>query len=146
MDHPLLMMNLMSALYWFDEALQSRLQAQGRPDISRSQSLLLANIAAGEQRAARLAKSLGVSRQAISQMLADMEASGLIQVTADEEDRRARVVRFHPDADDLRKVAREVLQDLEEELGRRIGAKALGNLRTALRMDWGPSPMAPGKK
>lgn len=143
MNHPLLMMNLMSALYWFDEALQSHFQAQGRSKVSRAQSLLLANIAAGEHRAARLAKNLGVSRQAISQMLSDMEAAKMVAVSPDPDDQRARIVSFHPDADDLRQVARRVLSELENELGRRIGRKALTSLRAALAADWGPSPVAP---
>lgn len=142
MNHPLLMMNLMSALYWFDEALQSHFQAQGRARVSRAQSLLLANIAAGEHRATRLARNLGVSRQAISQMLSDMEAAGLVSVGPDPADRRARIVSFHPAAEELREVARQVLADLEAELGRRIGADVLDQLRAALQADWGPSPLA----
>lgn len=142
MDHPLLMMNLMGALYWFDEALQSHIRAEGWPEVSRAQSLLLANIAAGEHRATRLARNLGVSRQAISQMLADMEARSLIAVEQDPDDKRARVVNFHPDAAPLRETARRVLADMEAELGRRIGAKALASLREALSADWGPSPRA----
>lgn len=142
MDHPLLMMNLMGALYWFDEALQSHIKAEGWPEISRAQSLLLSNIAAGEHRAARLARNLGVSRQAISQMLADMESRGLIMVSPDPDDRRARIVNFHPDADGLRETARRALAELEEELGRRIGGKSLASLRDILRADWGPSPRA----
>ncbi len=143
MDHPLLMMNLMGALYWFDEALQSHIQAEGWPEISRAQSLLLANIAAGEHRATRLARNLGVSRQAISQMLADMQTRELIVVEQDPGDKRARVVKFHPDAARLRETARRVLAEMEAELGRRLGHDAIERLREVLKADWGPSPRAP---
>ncbi|MFC3786333.1 hypothetical protein GGR90_002208 [Sphingopyxis italica] len=36
------MMNLLSALYWFDEALQAALKEAGIPNVSRAQSMLIA--------------------------------------------------------------------------------------------------------
>ena len=68
-DSRFLMMNLLSALYWFDEALQAALKEAGIPNVSRAQSMLIANISAGEHRATRIARNLGVTRQAISLML-----------------------------------------------------------------------------
>lgn len=142
MNHPLLMMNLMSALYWFDEALQSHIKAAGWESLTRAQSMVMANIAAGEQRATRLARNLGVTRQAISQMLADMEKRGLVVVKEDPTDKRARIVDFSPEAEVLRGLGRDTLSRLEAELGARIGADQLEALRGALGSDWGPAPVA----
>jgi DNA-binding MarR family transcriptional regulator len=138
--HDILMMNLLSAVYWFDEALQARLAASGYPGFGRTQSLLLANIAAGEHRAIRLARNLGVTRQAISQVLADMEARGIVVVSSDPADKRARIVDFHPDATALRKVATAALGDLEALAAERIGPGLFRAMREALSADWGEPP------
>lgn len=140
MDHPLLMMNLMSALYWFDEALQAHIKAAGWQTLTRAQSMVMANIAAGEHRATRLARNLGVTRQAISQMLAEMEKRGLVVVRSDPTDKRARIVDFSPEAEGLRGLARTVLTDVEMRLGQRIGDERIAALRGALQADWGPAP------
>ena len=88
------MVDLLSAVYWFDEALQAGLAASGWSQVTRIQSMALANIASGTHRATQLARNLGVSRQAVSQTLAEMEARGLIRTTLDPEDKRALVVSF----------------------------------------------------
>ena len=137
-EHPLFM-DLLKSLYWFDNALQSGLKKSGFEAVTRAQSLILLNIMVGERRAARLAGNLGVSRQAMSQMLAEMEKRGLINFKADEEDKRAQIVLFSPESRDIRNAAMRILARLERELENRIGAKNVAALRKALRSDWGPS-------
>lgn len=142
MDHPLLMLNLMSALYWFDEALQSHLKASGWEALTRTQSLVMANIAAGEHRPGAIARNLGVTRQATSQMLGEMERRKLIVIKTDTRDRRVRIIDFSPETETLRAVANGLLRDFENRLADRIGAKAFEGLRRGLAADWGPPPLA----
>jgi DNA-binding MarR family transcriptional regulator len=138
--HDILMLNLLSAIYWFDEALQAKLEAIGYAGLNRTQSLLLANIGAGEHRAIRIARNLGVTRQAISQMLADLEAREIVAVSSDPDDKRARIVDFHPNARRLRRAASQILGQLEATLAERIGQPRVDNLREALASDWGDPP------
>ncbi|MEW5684035.1 MAG: MarR family transcriptional regulator [Pseudomonadota bacterium] len=140
MQHPLLMINLMSALYWFDEALQSHLKVGGWDALTRTQSLVMANIAAGEHRLTRIARNLGVTRQATSQMLGEMERRGLIVIKPDPDDRRARIIDFSPETERLRIVSVDLLREFERQLGERIGAARFTALREALELDWGPAP------
>lgn len=140
MKNPRLMINLLTAVYWFDEALRASLRSGGWETVTRAQSLLLANITAGEHRATRLARNLGVSRQAISQMLAELEDKGLIEVTVDPSDRRARIVNFSPRSAALRDAAHERLSRLEAELRDRIGAEKFNGLYDALMAEWGEPP------
>lgn len=143
MNSPLMMINLLSAVYWFDDALQGSLKEGGFTNTTRAQSLLIANIAAGEQRAIRIARNLGVTRQAISQMLAELEANGLIVVEADPNDGRARIVKFSEQAAGTRKAARSILEGLETELVQRLGLQSYVGLRDALMKDWGDPPRVP---
>lgn len=136
----LLMIDLLSAVYWFDEALQAGLAARGWSQVSRIQSLVLANVASGVNRAVQLAKNLGVSRQSMSQTLADMEAHGLIDIAPDPTDKRARVVTFSAKSGPLRDDAVMILKVIEDTLASRIGAPKVEALRDAASSDWGESP------
>ena len=136
------MIYLLSGVYWFDEALQAALKAKGLVGVTRAQSLLIANIAAGEHRAIRLARNLGVSRQAMSQMIAELESRGILHVAEHPQDRRARVVDFPPSSEPLRSAASQILLELEETLRDRIGARRFEIMRAALMADWGEPPYA----
>lgn len=143
MHSPFLMMNLLSAVYWFDEALQAALREAGIPNVTRAQSMLIANIAAGEQRATRIARNLGVTRQAISLMLSELEVRGIVEIIPDPDDRRARIVRFAAESNDTRRAAARALDYLELKLVERIGLPAYHGLRDAMRLDWGEPPEVP---
>ncbi|MGA9795134.1 MAG: helix-turn-helix domain-containing protein [Rhizomicrobium sp.] len=137
---PLIMLNLVSAMYWFDEALQAGLEAKGWGGFSRAQSLILTNIAIGEHRASQIARNLGVTRQAISQMLADLEKKGVVSVKPDRNDARARVAKFSTKSAGLRDAAMHILTELEETLAGRIGARKMKGLREGLLAEWGVPP------
>lgn len=137
---PFIMIDLLSAVYWFDEALQAALKSHGWGEVTRAQSLVLSNIAAGVHRASNLARNLGVSRQAISQMLSEMEARGLVVIKPDEKDRRAQVVTFSAASFPIRDDAMNILWRIEDELASRIGQARIRNLRETLQLDWGEPP------
>lgn len=141
MNSPFLMMNLLGAVYWFDEALQAALKEAGIPNVSRAQSILIANISAGEYRATRIASNLGVTRQAISLMLNDLEARGIVEIIPDPGDRRARIIRLAEN--ETRRAAAKALYYLELKLVERIGLSTYHSLRDAIRMDWGEPPHIP---
>ena len=134
------MMDLLRALYWVDEALQAGLRSRGWKNVSRSQSLILVNVALGTQRASTLASNHGVSRQAISQMLADMQKAGLIEVGPDPADGRAQLVTFSRSSSKLRDDATRILQNIERELTDRLGKRRMAGLREALGSEWGAAP------
>jgi len=140
MSSPFLMIRLLSAVYWFDEALQESLRVSGQQPVSRAQSLLLANLAVGEHRAARLARNLGVTRQAISQTISELESRGVVTTETDPEDGRARIVEFSDQAAPLRRAAQQILTELEQILEKRAGARNFRALYAALDADWGEPP------
>ncbi|MEW4467483.1 helix-turn-helix domain-containing protein [Parasphingorhabdus sp. JC815] len=135
-----MIMDVMRAFYWFDEGLQSALKARGWQSISRSQSIMLANIALDIKRPADLARNLGISRQAVSKMLQEMTEDNLLSIEADPNDKRAQIVNFSEESVKLRADALEILGELELQLGKRIGAGSLKAFRNALSKDWGPPP------
>lgn len=143
MRSPFMMINLLTAVYWFDEALQTALREAGIRNVTRAQSLLIANISGGEQRAIRIARNLGVSRQAISQMLVELEARDIVVVEPDPDDRRARIVRLSEKSNKTRIAASRILRHLERELVERLGLETYNSLRDGLMRDWGDPPAIP---
>ncbi len=135
-----LMMDLMRAFYWFDEGLQRALHARGWQSVPRTQSFTLANIALGVRRPADIARNLGVSRQAVSNMLQEMANQGLVTITPDPKDRRASVVGFSEKSRQLREDALDILGRMEDVVSDRIGSGPLAAVREALARDWGAVP------
>jgi DNA-binding MarR family transcriptional regulator len=132
MDNSLLMLDLMRTFLWFDEQLRSRLLERGWGAVSRSQSLVLTHLANGTARASRIAEYLGVSRQAMSQLLAEMVESGLVEIVPDPGDRRAQLVQFAPTGAGIREDAQQILRALEAEMEAVLGKGQTQILRTAL--------------
>ncbi|QKR99755.1 MarR family transcriptional regulator [Sphingomonas sp. CL5.1] len=143
MSNPRLMMRLLTAVYWFDEGLQAALKEAGVPNVTRAQSLLIANISSGVNRASRIAKNLGVTPQAVGQMLNELQARGVVEIVPDPADARARIVRLVGPADRSFRAAARTLDYLELELAQRIGMAHYNALRDALNKDWGNPPKAP---
>ncbi|MEW5686489.1 MAG: helix-turn-helix domain-containing protein [Pseudomonadota bacterium] len=134
---PALMIQLSGLLFWFDESLQASLGAAGYDPITRSQSMFLLCLAAGENRPSRIATLLGISRQAISHIIAELSRRGLIRLAVDPEDARGRIVEYEFDAQDLRRAAHEIVSRLESLLEERIGAETFQSLQKGLGNDWG---------
>lgn len=107
--HPPLMFLLLQAYYWFDDALQSSIRASGGPTLSRLQSMVMANVAAGVGRPSHIARNLGVSRQALNHLLGELKSRELVELVPDQTDLRAKLVQYHPKAKDLVAVARRTM-------------------------------------
>lgn len=136
----LIMVRLVEAIYWFDESLQHRLSELGWDGITRAQSIILANIANGERRPARLAEKLGISKQGISQALDDMAKRQMITLQRDPDDRRAVIIEFAPALEPMRSDAIAILEDLEAMLEELWGAEQMAAVRKALSIEWRQLP------
>ena len=141
-----LMAGLLQAFYWMDEGLQNHLRAAGLPEVTRTQSMIMTNISCGVTRPAELARRLGISRQAVQQLLADMQERKLIVLKPDPDDARAKVVRYNPRGEALGRVTMLALERIDAAIEARLGARALSELRRVLLAgDWGP-PVVAGPK
>lgn len=131
------------ALFWMDESLQASLEAAGWERMNRTRSMIMLSITVGINRPAQLARNLGVTRQAIHQLLQGMKEEGFLELVPDPRDRRAKIVQFSPASDGIRQAAEAAIKAIEQELAERIGKQAFANLKKALTMDWGALVVAP---
>jgi len=117
------MSGLLHAFYWMDEGLQNHLKAAGLPPMSRTQSLVLTNIADGATRPAELARRLDISRQAVQQLLAGMQERGVIDLVPDPADARAKVIRYSPHGREIGKITMQALERIDEQIEQRLGGQ-----------------------
>jgi DNA-binding MarR family transcriptional regulator len=131
---------LLAAADWFNDAFVERLHAQGWPRLSRSQAMLLLRIDPGGNHPAELARRLEMTRQSMRELLQGLEAHGLVVHQPHPDDGRALLVTLSPRAHHLGMAAARVQLELDAELGHRIGAERVAQLRQILELDWGPPP------
>jgi len=138
-----LIRGLLDAYYWMDESIQNHVLAAGYEPLSRSQAMIMISVAGGVRRPSDLARRLGVSRQAVHQLLADMDQRGLVDLRPDPADARAKEVHFSKRGTGMHTAAVEAQRKVHEELEKRLGRKVLDDLtRALLSTDWG-APLQP---
>ncbi len=127
-ERDFLMRRLFDAFSWFDESLQHSMQISGVPGLSRSQSMVMVYLGEGVRRPAALARKLRVTRQAMHKTILDLEDKGYVQLVADPDDRRAKIVQLSPTGLQRHSKAKACLTELERELVARLGRATVAAL------------------
>jgi DNA-binding MarR family transcriptional regulator len=115
-----------------ERALERVSQRKGRPRLRRSHTSLLPHIDLEGTRITDLAERLGVTKQAASQLVDDLEAVGVLAREPDPDDARARRVVFTRLGREGLLEGLALLRDMESELARSIGDESMHGLRRAL--------------
>ncbi|MFU8816214.1 MAG: MarR family winged helix-turn-helix transcriptional regulator [Pseudomonadales bacterium] len=136
----LLLRTMMHAYCWMDDGLQAYMRREAGFSLPRAQSMIMVCLSDGIVSQSELAQRLQVSKQAIQQALRSMVKKGMVTIDPDPLDGRQRVVRVTPQGEAMRDIARRGIAQLQDDLGRRIGAERLEALHDALNVDWGPVP------
>jgi len=131
---------LLNRFRWFDQALLTTLHDRLGVKLTSAQSLLFATLPVGGARQSDLARRLGVSRQAVNELVGGLEQQGLVEVVPDPDSGRAKLVRPTTQGRESIEVALETFAQLEAELRARIGDRKVDQLRGALEAGWGEPP------
>jgi DNA-binding MarR family transcriptional regulator len=115
-----------------ESALARAARESGRPPLRRSHTSLLPHIDLAGTRITDLAQRLGVSKQAASQLVDDLEARGVLARAPDAEDARARRVVFTEQGRQALLEGLTLLQRIERELAQAIGETTMAQLHQAL--------------
>jgi DNA-binding MarR family transcriptional regulator len=102
------------------------------PPLRAAHTTLLPHLNAEGVRGADLAKKLGVTKQAVSQLVTELEEWGVVEQIADPQDGRAKLVRFTKKGEQAILHGLAVLGELETELTAKIGKRRMQDLHTAL--------------
>jgi DNA-binding MarR family transcriptional regulator len=95
-------------------------------------ALLLIPLLGGGRHAASLASDLGVTRQAVAQVVATLERDGYVQRVADPGDARAKLVCLTPQGRAALRTMRSSARALEDTWRQELGADRLAAFRETL--------------
>lgn len=102
------------------------------PPLRAAHTALFPHLSSEGIRGADLAKKLGVTKQAVSQLIMELEWWGVVEQVADPRDGRAKLVRLTAKGEQGLLQGLSVLSELEQELADKIGKRRMQELRAAL--------------
>jgi DNA-binding MarR family transcriptional regulator len=116
------------------DELLGRLAAAGYDDLRPAHNSVIPHVPPEGIRLTDLAERAGMTKQAMSELVLDLEHSGYLQRRPDESDARAKVIEFTDKGLASVQVALDALDDIERELADRIGERQLRSLRRTLEI------------
>ncbi len=107
--------------------------AAGYPDLGITCLRVLQHIVYSGTNLSEIARKSGISRQAVSKAAIELENDGYIVLQKSVEDARVLQANLTSSGKKLFKVLRQVIQQSEEHLARKLGVKKLETLRKLLK-------------
>ncbi len=111
----------------------NRMQARGIDKMMPSYPYLLGNLDTEGTRIGALARKMGTTRQAVSQLSKEIEAAGFVERIPDPTDKRGVIVRFTPHGRRTLATAVEVMTGIEDEYATIVGEQSLVRLKRTLK-------------
>ena len=115
-----------------EQALARVNRSSGRPELRPAHTNLLPHIDFAGTRITEIARKLGITKQAVSQTIGDLEELGVVETFTDPSDGRAKLVRYTPKGAEGIQQGLRLLVDLERELAQSIGEGQMRALHGAL--------------
>jgi DNA-binding MarR family transcriptional regulator len=110
----------------------ARLNEAGHPSIRAGHGCVFRFIHEGGSRLTELAASSGLSKQAVGEVVDDLERLGYVERDADPEDRRAKVIRLTKRGAEAQRAAIGIFNDMERNWAERYGEKRVEAMRSLL--------------
>ena len=112
---------------------EARIEESDFADMSLAQSAnVLRFLQSGPQRASQFVGACGVSKQAVSQQIAQLEKRGYIEATPDPQDQRARILALTARGEAAQKRVHQIFEEVEASWAQRLGATDSVHLRRIL--------------
>lgn len=116
-----------------DERALERINRQGpKIPLRPAHTSLLPHIDPQGTRLTELARRLGVTKQAVGQLVTDLEQLGAVERVDDPQDGRAKLVRFTRAGVEAIHHGLSVLREIEQELEQALGKRRMRELHQAL--------------
>lgn len=115
-----------------NEELIARLAAHGHPEVRYAHGSVFQYLDDAGTRVGVLAERAQVSKQAMAQLVAHLEAHGYVERVPDPRDRRAKLVRTTARGRAVFAIVRDFVAELDERLVAHLGAAKMRQLRALL--------------
>jgi DNA-binding MarR family transcriptional regulator len=116
----------------YGSAIRAELHAIGVEDLPRNGAFILSGIAAGDSVRGDLRVDLGVSKQAVSQLIDALVSRGLVVRGEDPEDRRRLTLSLTARGEEVQAAVVHAVEAVDTELQARVGAADVDAMRRAL--------------
>ena len=116
----------------FRSRLFEAVRAAGYDDLQPVHVLLFRYPTIANLRPGQLAEEVGLSKQAINDLLRQLEAKGYIALQPDPSDRRARRITLTPRGKQLMEYVRVAAHDIAEDWERAVGRRRFDAIRKTL--------------
>jgi len=117
---------------WMSEFMYPELAARGFDDVRPAFSVVLRNLPATGARVIDLAARAGMTKQSMGYLVDQMQATGLVTIAPDTQDRRANTVRLTARGEQVVAAGIELSKCFEDHLAQLVGAKKVEQLRAIL--------------
>ena len=114
------------------DELVRRLAERGHPEVRFAHGSVFQYLDDEGTRIGALAERTGVSKQAMAQLVADLERHGYVRRVPDPADGRARLVRVTTRGRAVYAIARELIAEIDARLDERMGSAKVRRLRALL--------------
>jgi DNA-binding MarR family transcriptional regulator len=114
------------------EQLHERLAGEGFDGILYWHGSVFRCIDAEGSRLTALAERSGLTKQAIGEVVVELERHGYVERTADPDDRRAKIIRLTERGIKGQVAAARILEDIEQRWDRHLGQDQIARLRRTL--------------
>jgi DNA-binding MarR family transcriptional regulator len=116
-----------------NEELIDKLAARGHPEVRYAHGSVFQFLDDAGTRVSVLAERAQITKQAMAQLVAHLEAHGYVERVPDPSDRRAKLVRTTARGREVFGVVREVLAEVDARLAERLGEAKVRRLRALLQ-------------
>jgi DNA-binding MarR family transcriptional regulator len=123
---------LTSVTRWIEQRHLDLLAEAGFPEIRRAHTPVVVHLPSGGMRLTDLADAAGISKQAMAELVDDLEAHGYLERTPDPTDGRAKLLMMTDRARAAHAATLRIFADIETELAAAVGAAALEQVRSTL--------------
>ncbi|MEU8632408.1 MarR family transcriptional regulator [Amycolatopsis sp. NPDC048633] len=114
------------------DEVQRRLTGQGFGDLRFNDGVVIQHVLAAPLSITALADRMGVTQQAASKAVADLERRGLLQRAPDPDDARTKLLHLTEHAHDAVEATRTLRTGLQDELEAEFGAARVEDARALL--------------
>ncbi len=125
---------LRAARRTYGNAVRAAFMDAGFDDVPRNGAYVLARVHEDSSSLADLSRALGISKQAVSQLIDTMVMRGYLERTADADDRRRMLLTLTPRGEAAARVSWEAASEVDDELERRLSAEGVATLRASLKV------------
>jgi len=123
-------------LWLLEERLQKKRYATRYKSFTDAQARILSTLRGESLTISEVARRLGISRQAVHKIVSTLVKAKFLQLESLPGNSRDKCITFTPEGVALKQKAAEVLEELEQEIKIRLGAKDFNLLKSLLKKAW----------